>query len=195
MKDKAEVYGLVLAGGRSSRMGFDKGLIRYHEIPHRQYLYQLLDKFCAKTFMGLREEKKAEAGGLPAIPDKEAYLGPFRSILSAHEQHPDKAWLVLACDLPFITEETIANLFAERDSSKAATAFMNHSSGFLEPLIAIWEPESLQAAKAYGAEGGKCPRKFLMSQPIKKARAANEQQLMNANFPEDYQKAKEALNG
>lgn len=194
MKDKAEVYGLVLAGGRSSRMGFDKGLIRYHEIPHRQYLYHLLDKFCVKTFMGLRPEQQEEADGLPCIPDNEAYLGPFRSILSAHESYPAKAWLVLACDLPFIKKETIARLFAERDPGKAATAFMNHSSGFLEPLVAIWEPESLQVAKAYGAEGGKCPRKFLMSQHIKRARAADERELMNANFPADYQKAKEMFN-
>ncbi len=138
---------------------------------------------------------KNEAGGLPFIPDNEAYLGPFRSILSAHERHPDKAWLVLACDLPFIQEETIADLFAQRDTNKSATAFMNQSSGFLEPLIAIWEPESLQAAMVFGKEGGKCPRRFLMSQSIKEARAANEQQLMNANLPADYEKAKGVFNG
>ncbi len=68
MKAKAEVYGLVLAGGRSTRMGFDKGLIRYHEIPHRQYLYELLSKFCAKTFIGAREEQQERSRRVALYP-------------------------------------------------------------------------------------------------------------------------------
>lgn len=193
MKKHDDVNGLVLAGGKSARMGFDKGLIEYHGIPHRLYLYQLLEKICTKTYMGLRTDQQQEEDGLPLVLDNDAYPGPFRSILSAHDAHPEKAWLVVACDLPFLTEASLLQLVAERDPSKAATAFFNRSSGFLEPLIALWEPQSLELAQTYVAEGGKCPRKFLMSLDIKQLQAHNEQELANANFPADYELARKAL--
>lgn len=42
-----ELKGLVLAGGRSTRMGQDKGTIRYRTAPHRKYLYGLPEPLCA----------------------------------------------------------------------------------------------------------------------------------------------------
>ncbi|MFT5737968.1 MAG: molybdopterin-guanine dinucleotide biosynthesis protein A, partial [Maribacter sp.] len=38
MISNAKIYGLVLAGGKSTRMGVDKGLITYHGLPQRDYL-------------------------------------------------------------------------------------------------------------------------------------------------------------
>ncbi|NNE77041.1 MAG: NTP transferase domain-containing protein, partial [Pricia sp.] len=49
-----KIYGLVLAGGKSSRMGKDKGLIPYHGMPQREYLYHLLGRVCDKTFLSIR---------------------------------------------------------------------------------------------------------------------------------------------
>ncbi|GAB3811951.1 molybdenum cofactor guanylyltransferase [Pontibacter rugosus] len=193
MADKAELYGLVLAGGKSTRMGTDKGLLDYKGMPHRDYLYQLLDNLCAKTFLGLRTEQQQETQEQPVIWDDEYYQGPFRSLLSAHKAYPDKAWLVVACDLPFLTDQAITKLIEARDAAKPATAYYNEESGFLEPLIAIWEPEALEQALLYAADGNRCPRKFLMSQDIKQLPVKQGQELVNANYPEDYEQAKEAL--
>ena len=193
MKANKDLYGLVLAGGKSSRMGFDKGLIEYRAVPHREYLFSLLTHFCAEAFLGVRATQQEEVAGFPLILDNEGYNGPFRSILAAHDAYPDKAWLVVACDLPYLTEKTIQKLVEKRDSSKMATTYYNESSGFLEPLITIWEPAGLEKAKAYGAEGGKCPRKFLMNEEIRQVRADNDEELKNANYPEDYEQAKKVL--
>ncbi|GHA80701.1 molybdenum cofactor guanylyltransferase [Pontibacter akesuensis] len=193
MADKAELFGLVLAGGKSTRMGTDKGLLNYRGMPHRDYLFQLLDRLCTKTFLGLRKEQQNEAGEQPVIWDDTQYEGPFRSILAAHKAHPTTAWFMLACDLPFLTEKTVEKLIQERDAGKAATVYYNEGSGFLEPLIAIWEPAALAQAMEYAADGSRCPRKFLLSQDIKQLSVAKGQELLNANYPEDYEQAKKAL--
>lgn len=193
-KHSPELYGLVLAGGRSTRMGFDKGLIQYRELPHREYLYQLLGRYCQKTFLGLRpDQAEAVPADVAVVVDDDRYQGPFRSLLSAYQAYPDKAWLVLACDLPFFNEQVLAQLVQERNSSKQATAFFNASSGFLEPLIAIWEPESLQQAQTYAAAGGRCPRKLLMELEIKQLTARQEKLLTNANYPEEYKTARNEM--
>ncbi|WP_337251646.1 molybdenum cofactor guanylyltransferase [Maribacter halichondriae] len=101
MTSTAKIYGLVLSGGKSSRMGTDKGLIDYHGAPQREYLYDLLSQVCERTFISLREEQESE---LPArmqtIIDLNEFKGPYNGLLSAHKKFPDVAWLVLACDLP-----------------------------------------------------------------------------------------------
>ena len=52
-----KLYGLVLSGGRSTRMGKDKGLINYHGIPQRDYIYNLLNEVCDETYMSIRKDQ------------------------------------------------------------------------------------------------------------------------------------------
>jgi molybdopterin-guanine dinucleotide biosynthesis protein A len=193
IKENEDLYGLVLAGGRSSRMGFDKGLIEYRKMPHRLYLYELLNKFCARTFLGLRPDQQEEAGQWPLILDKENYGGPFRSILAAHEAHPSKAWLVVACDLPFLGEASIRKLIEGRDRSKAATTFYNQQKGFPEPLSTIWEPEGLRQARRYASQGQHSPGRFLESVDCKLIMTENEKELINVNDPDQWEQARKAL--
>ena len=95
-----KIYGLVLAGGQSTRMGKDKGLIPYHGLPQREYLYHLLSRVCDKTFLSIRPDQKDEIDDMEVIIDKDEYKGPYNGLLSAHKEYPEVAWLVVACDLP-----------------------------------------------------------------------------------------------
>ncbi|MBT8186826.1 MAG: NTP transferase domain-containing protein, partial [Croceitalea sp.] len=124
MKNTTKLYGLVLSGGKSTRMGSDKGLLTYHGIPQRDYAYSLLNELCDSTFLSIRSEQEAEIKKeYKVIIDQDKYRGPLNGILSAHEAHPEAAWLVLACDLPLITKSSLQRLIQERDPKKAATAF------------------------------------------------------------------------
>ncbi|MBT8297765.1 MAG: NTP transferase domain-containing protein [Maribacter sp.] len=183
-----KIYGLVLSGGKSTRMGKDKGLIAYHGKPQREYLYNLLEKVCSKTFMSIREE---QLGGIPStfrtIIDDDVFRGPFNGILSAHKKYPDVAWLVLACDLPLIDEKSLRDLIKARKGSASATAFAQKENPLPEPLCAIWEPSALTAAIPYLESGnGSCPRKFLIRNDAHLVFPENAQVLMNANSEVEF---------
>lgn len=190
-----ELYGLVLAGGKSSRMQTDKAALQYHSnISQRSFLYTLLEKYCAKTFVGCRQEQadQLQTGEL-FIADENKYEGPLNGILSAHHRFPQKAWLVIAVDLPHISDTTIQLLLSERDPLKMATVYATRASGMPEPLIAIWEPAALTAAETYIQEGNRCPRKFLSAQHIKTIFPENDIELFNANYYADYLAAKNRM--
>ena len=144
---KDDIYGLILAGGKSSRMQTDKGELQYHDaMSQRTFLYKMLQKFCAKTFISCRKDQAENLqSGEACIVDENMYEGPLNGILSAHHRFPQVAWLVLAVDLPHLTDKTIQVLLDERDTLKAATAYSTQTSQMPEPLIAIWEPVSLAA--------------------------------------------------
>ena len=195
MTSIAKLYGLVLSGGKSTRMGTDKGLITYHGIPQREYLYDLLSQVCEETFISLREDQQGELpSGMQTIVDLNEFRGPYNGLLSAHKKHPEAAWLVLACDLPLMDLEALKELIAQRDNSKQATAFALKENPLPEPLCAIWEPHAFASSLAYLESGvGTCPRKFLINHDTKLIFPNNENILLNANSKEEYKEALEKL--
>ena len=189
MISTAKLYGLVLSGGKSTRMGTDKGLIEYHGRPQREHLYNLLSEVCDRTYISLREEQEAnKPSGFATITDENKFRGPFNGILSAHNKHPKVAWLVLACDLPLIDVAALKQLVLERDPSKFSTSFSAVANPLPEPVCAIWEPKALETAVHYLEEGnGTCPRKFLIKNNAKLVYPKNKNTIVNANSIEDYQ--------
>ncbi|MGI9545991.1 MAG: NTP transferase domain-containing protein, partial [Flavobacteriaceae bacterium] len=161
--------GLVLAGGKSTRMGKDKGQIPYHGIPQSNHLYHILEGICDNTFMSIREDQQSQyEGAFKVIVDQNQFRGPFNGLLSAFNLDPEVAWLVVACDLPLIDEKSLQLLVKERDSTKLATAFATEKSGLPEPLAAIWESLGLKKAIEYlGHSESSCPRKYLINSDIK----------------------------
>ncbi|RNI27567.1 molybdenum cofactor guanylyltransferase [Rufibacter immobilis] len=187
MQTDKPMYGLVLSGGQSSRMGQDKGLLRYHGQSQREYLYQLLQGTCSRVFMSLRPGQEAEVPPhLNYLLDSHELRGPLNGILSALLQHPQAAWLVVACDLPLVQELTLQKLLQERDPQKIATAYALTGSDLPEPLLAIWEPAAYAPALAFSQTGKTCPRKFLLQSDIKLIHPAQDEELYNANNPEDF---------
>lgn len=189
MISTANLYGLVLSGGKSTRMGTDKGLIEYHGRPQREHLYNLLSEVCDRTYISLREEQEAnKPSGFATITDENKFRGPFNGILSAHNLHPEVAWLVLACDLPLMDLTALKQLVEERDADKFATSFSNKENPLPEPVCAIWEPKALKTAINYLKAGnGTCPRKFLIKNDTKLVYPKNKNTIVNANSIEDYQ--------
>ena len=195
MTSIAKLYGLVLSGGKSTRMGTDKGLIEYHGKPQREYLYELLQQVCEKTFISLREEQEAELPNrMESIVDLNEYRGPYNGLLSAYKKNPEVAWLVLACDLPLMDLEALKELIAARNPEREATAFALKENPLPEPLCAIWEPRALQNSVAYLESGnGTCPRKYLINHDSELVFPSNERVLLNANSEEEYKEALKKL--
>lgn len=193
-----KLYGLVLAGGQSSRMGTDKGLIAYHGRPHREYLYDMLLELCEDVYMSIQaEQRKDIISSYKTIADRDKYSGPFNGLQSAHESFPEVAWLVVATDLPLLGKKDLQQLIAARDPEKMATAFASRESEQPEPLCAIWEPQALKKVQDYiESEGDSSPRRFLTASNIKMVFPAEDTVLINANSREEYEEVlKKIKNG
>ncbi|MFO1428256.1 MAG: NTP transferase domain-containing protein, partial [Steroidobacteraceae bacterium] len=122
----------------------------------------------------------------PQIVDERSDIGPLAGILAAQHAHPHAAWLVLACDLPFLDERTLARLVAARDGAALATAFRSSHDGLPEPLCAIYEPRSHEALLAHLASGSSCPRKFLIRSGVPLLELPDARALDNINSTDEY---------
>lgn len=158
------IYGLVLAGGQSTRMGEDKALIKYHQQTQLERSYNLLNDICENTFVSVSAANSHEATrqNFPLINDQYTFGGPLNGIASAFKLHPDKAWLIVACDLPLLDSVTLAYLIKHRDTTKDASAYISNYDQLPEPLCAIWESKINSRIQTAIAEKRNCPRKILI---------------------------------
>jgi molybdopterin converting factor subunit 1 len=189
------LFGLVLAGGASTRMRTDKAALQYHGQPQLQWAFELVSTVCAASFVSLRPDQRDDAAraGHPQIVDRAPGIGPIAGISAALVEQPKAAWLVLACDLPFLTERTLQHLVAHRDPQKIATAYRSAHDGLPEPLCAIWEPAAREPVLAYIASGKQCPRKFLINSDVALLDLPERQALDNVNTVEEFGAATAAL--
>ena len=110
------LYGLVLAGGKSRRMGQDKALLQREGQSQLSYIASLLEEVTDRLFVSARQDQQddPERSRFAAIVDRYHAIGPIAGILSAMDEYPDADWLVIACDLPNIDRETLDYLIAHR---------------------------------------------------------------------------------
>ncbi len=195
--NQRQLFGLILAGGHSTRMGKDKALLNYHGRSQLEHTYKLLAPYCEQIFISIRPDQQAIIPysyyqQLLDLPEW-SNVGPLGGIATALTKSPDKAWLVIACDLPFVTTETLTTLINNRDKTKIATAFKNIPNGLPEPLCAIWESKALSSIQQLFNEGITCPRKVLIKSSTRLLDQANPQWLNNVNTAEELAGIKDLL--
>jgi molybdopterin-guanine dinucleotide biosynthesis protein A len=191
----APVYALVLAGGRSLRMQADKAALAYHGRSQLAEAMLLVAPLTARAFVSVRADQIDDPlrAGFPQIIDRREDLGPAAGIMAAQEEFPEAAWLVLACDLPFLDAATLEHLLRARDPARDATAYLSSHDGLPEPLCAIYEPQSRAKLAAYLTNGRQCPRKFLSAADVHLIAAADARALDNINTRAEYDAAMSAL--
>lgn len=185
----APVKGLVLIGGKSTRMGRDKSELSYFGKPQKQYAKELLENCSLDTFFSVQKSSEKEN----EIHDTFLNLGPFGGICSAFQKNPNTAWLVLATDVPFVNKELISLLLQKRNPSKVATAIKGKNKEFPEPLITIYEPKAYGKLLQYLAQGYSCPRKMLINSDVEIIEV-DDNLIRNINTPEDYKEATKEVN-
>lgn len=193
----APLYGLVLAGGHSRRMHRDKASLPYVGRSQLQRAMELLAPRVQRVFVSIRAEQQNDPArtAYPCIADLIPELGPIGGIHAALHAHPDHAWLVLACDLPFLTAGTLDNLIASRAADRIATAYRSSFDGRPEPLCAIFEPASRMAVDEWIAQGQLCPRALLELRAVQLLAPRDPRALDNVNTPEQYAAAIAQLRG
>ncbi len=180
------LYGLILTGGKSQRMGEDKGSIEYHGKAQREYEAELAQSFCNRVYVSLRKNQdELIQTKYSKIYDSFEGLGPYGGLLSAFRKEPNAAWLTLACDLPYLDRETLKLLVSKRNPKKLATCFYNPETEFPEPLITIWEPQAYPVLLEFLSQGYSCPRKVLINSDIEMVELTDPTKMMNVNDPSE----------
>ena len=187
MTGLAPLYGLVLAGGASRRMGRDKAALAYHGQPQVRWAHALLARHCERTYVSVRADQRGDPtrAGLPQVIDGHDGLGPIAGIAAAQAAHPEVAWMVVACDLPFLDDGLIELLVAQRGRHRV-TAFRSSHDGLPEPLCTIYEPATRLAILEAIAQGRLCPRRFVIGTGVPLLEQPDPGALDNVNTPEEF---------
>jgi molybdopterin-guanine dinucleotide biosynthesis protein A len=179
----------------------DKATLAYHGQTQLEWAMKLLERHVSKAFVSVRPgQTDPIRAKFEQIVDTREGLGPLAGILAAQERFPDVAWLVLACDLPFLNDRTLEHLLTQRDPSRPATAFRAHQPdqpkhhGLPEPLCTIFEPSSRAELLAHVASGKDCPRKYLINADTRLLDLPDPRALDNVNTPEEYGSAMASIN-
>lgn len=135
-QDQARIAGFILAGGESTRMGRPKALL---EIAGKPIILRLarLVKFVTSHEAVIVGSKARDLEGLVMVPDDWPGAGPLGGISTAL-RHSDFDWnLILACDLPYLTQDWLAHL-VERGRASSADALIPMNDRGAEPLCAMY---------------------------------------------------------
>ncbi len=138
-------YGLVVCGGKSERMGSDKGMLTYHQKPQRYHAYDMLAHGCARTFISCNVSQKSSVSkGYDVLPDAPPYIdiGPMAALMTAFQQFPKKNFIVIGCDYPFLTSSELSSFNSFCESLTGPAAFYHQLLQLYEPLLA-WYPHTI----------------------------------------------------
>ena len=192
MSDIVTINGLILAGGKSSRLGRDKSLISYHGKPQREYLFELLSSFCESVSLSCKSIINVPQT-LNPLPDAFDVDTPLNGILSAFKLNPNSAWLTVPVDMPYVQTDTIQCLLTHRDTQKIATCFWDSSGKLPEPLLTLGEPRANTLLSDFYRNKGFSPREFLVMQNAHCITPTHSNWLKNINSDQDLNQYSDSL--
>lgn len=136
MIQKRDITGIVLAGGKSSRMGTDKGFLILNNKSFVQYSIDALKPLVSEIII-VSDNSDYDVFGYKRITDAIKNAGPVSGIYSGLQTSKTDYNLVLSCDIPLITSEVLKKLIdAIDDTSEIIQA---DSNGKSMPLVAIYK--------------------------------------------------------
>lgn len=146
MPSVPKITGLIMAGGRSSRMGKDKKLIAYHGKPQWKHAYELVSGLKIETVVSAADWPDV---GVRVIADTDEFQGngPISGLLSVSGEIKETALLVLGVDYPEMDVLTLTDLILSFQIRNCSVCYRNPQSDRVEPLIALYHPRDLQQIK------------------------------------------------
>lgn len=138
-----EVTGIILAGGKSSRMGVDKGLMLFEDEPMIAHIISTLKKVTSKIII-ISKNKEYEAFGFPVFADIIANKGPLGGIYTGLSKSPSEVNIFVSCDTPFLTEDLFKWLL-EKSADNQIT--IPSKEGKRNPVIGIYKKGILPELK------------------------------------------------
>lgn len=126
--------GIIVAGGRSSRMGASKATLTVGGVPMVVRVARALWAVCGELIVAGGDVELAQLAGGRTVPDPEEGLGPLAGLCAGLRAASAARCVVVGCDMPFVDPRVLAFLIG----LDAADAVVPRESGRAEPLHAVY---------------------------------------------------------
>jgi molybdopterin-guanine dinucleotide biosynthesis protein A len=156
-----EITGLVLAGGRGSRMGgVDKGLQSWHGLPLAMHALLRLAQQVGPVIINANRNLAAyESMGAPVWPDSlPDYAGPLAGWLTGLEHCQTRYLVTVPCDTPNFPTDLVQRLAAalEREQAEIAmAATREHGQVQVQPVFCLLEDSLMESLVRFLHDGGR----------------------------------------
>lgn len=134
------LWACILIGGKSSRMGSPKHLLRGPD--GKSWLertVETLRPFVSDIIISGAGEVPRSLSTLRRLPDAPGMAGPLAGILSVIRWQPMVSWILVACDMPDIQGRALEWLAGQRGAGRWGIVPRLSEDGFLEPLLACYD--------------------------------------------------------
>jgi molybdopterin-guanine dinucleotide biosynthesis protein A len=136
---KENINGYILAGGISSRMGTDKGMMLLNGKPMVEHVIEQLKPAVDKVVI-ISNNPEYEKLGLEVIPDLIKDIGPAGGIYTALKYSDTNYNFMVSCDMPFITPEAVKFMVQKAIESQIIVPV---SKGQMEPMFGVYSKDCL----------------------------------------------------
>lgn len=141
MSTHKNITGIILAGGKSSRMGTDKGFVMYKHQSFMDHIIEAL-KQVVNNIIIVSDNTDYDDFNLKRVDDIIKDSGPLAGLYSGLTHSNTQDNLVLSCDIPLINTEILQKLVAHKDDN--VDIIQLESMGKTMPLIALYKKECAQ---------------------------------------------------
>jgi molybdenum cofactor guanylyltransferase len=184
--------GVVLCGGRSTRMGFDKATIRFEGETLLQRALGRLDTVCDPAMVA-PGDLALTLNGRFSVPDAEPNSGPLGGLVAGLRASPHRLLAVVAVDLPWVDPLLLSMLAGAIGDHDVAVCETDH--GGVEPLHAVYATSLLEAAETALRSEDRSIRRLIarsdavyLSESEWRAAGISNAFTRNVNTPDDLEK-------
>jgi molybdenum cofactor guanylyltransferase len=194
MTGKKNITGVILAGGKNSRMGRDKGLLQIDGKSIIEWQIDVLQPLVNDIII-IHNGKHYSHLGYQVHEDLIPDCGPMGGIYTALTLNQTPKNFILSCDMPFINNELVKLII--REAEHCEIAIPRHGEK-LEPLCAVYDESCIETFKELLDQKALKMMDALKFFKVKEIRVPQEildtKPFTNINTPEDYLKIKFARN-
>jgi len=195
IKNKKKTTGIILCGGKSSRMGKNKALLTLNGKFIIRYVIDVLNEFCDNLLISTNTDE-LNFLNIETVADEYKNIGPIAGILSALKKSSTEQNIILSCDTPFITREFIAYMLRETNTYDVLLPVFNDH---LQPMTGIFNKRLIPHIEQEISEGNYIPPRIFEKSKLKKLRVNentsgwHQHLFFNINSPEDYDLARKII--
>jgi molybdopterin-guanine dinucleotide biosynthesis protein A len=179
---------IILAGGKSSRMGADKSFLPIQGKPMIQRLYENLRGNFDEVLISSSEPDKYAFLGVRVIPDRFPEHGPLMGIASAMEASSNERNFIIACDIPDPNIRLARKMLIESEGCDAVVPVFGNDR--MEPLFAVYKKNLLPLIQETLSLGKRRIRDFFEFCNVKNLKMDGSEAIENINTMEDYKEYK-----